>query len=73
MPAQQRNLTTELIEGATDGAVKKAAPNWSNRVFDATDDARRVLSHVEGGFDWAPAGVADQYKHDYVRGRVRGA
>ena len=68
MPAQQRNLTQELIEGATDGAIKKTAPNWSNRVFDATDDARHALSHVEGGFDWSPA---DGPKADYVRGRVR--
>ena len=65
----KRNLTSELIEGATDGAVKKAAPNWSNRVADATDSARHGLSHVEGGFDWSPVdGDKDGYAHGYVRG-----
>lgn len=69
----QRNLTGELIEGASDGAVKKSAPNWSNRIQDATDSARHVLSHVEGGFDWEPEGVTDPHKAAYVRGYVRGA
>lgn len=66
----QRNMTSELIEGATDGAVKKAAPNWSNRVNDETDAARRLLSHVEGGYDWDGY---DGDKSEYVRGYVRGA
>ena len=65
----KRNLTTELIDGATDGAVKKTAPNWSNRVADATDSARSVLSHTEGGFDWSPSdGPKQAYVHGYVRG-----
>ncbi len=64
----RRNLTTELVEGATDGAVKKTAPNWSHRVADATDAARGVLSHVEGGFDWSPTdGDKYAYTHGYVR------
>lgn len=68
MPADRRNLTAELIEGATDGALKKAAPNWSNRVNDATDEARHMLSHVEGGFDWSPSdGDKRGYTHGYVR------
>jgi hypothetical protein len=68
MPADRRNLTTELIEGATDGALKKAAPNWSNRVHDATDAARHDLSHVEGGYDWSPVdGDKRAYTHGYVR------
>lgn len=66
----RRNLTTELIEGATDGAVKKGAPNWSNRVADETDAARRVLSHVEGGYDWEEGGGL---QHSYTKGYVRGA
>lgn len=66
----QRNLTGELIEGASDGAVKKAAPNWSRRVADETDSARSLLSHVEGGFDWS---AEDGNKTAYVRGYVRGA
>lgn len=66
----KRNLTDELVEGASDGAVKKAAPNWSNRVADATDSARMELSHVEGGYDWSPT---DGDKRGYVRGYVRGA
>lgn len=68
MPADRRNLTGELIEGATDGALKKAAPNWSHRVFDETDSARHDLSHVEGGFDWSPV---DGDKRAYVQGYVR--
>ena len=67
---KQRNLTGELVEGASDGAVKKAAPNWSNRVADATDSARASLSHVEGGYDWS---AQDGDKNAYVRGYVRGA
>jgi hypothetical protein len=65
----KRNLTDELINGASDGGVKKSAPNWSNRIQDATDSARGVLSHVEGGFDWSPTdGDKDAYTHGYVRG-----
>lgn len=63
-----RNLTSELIEGATDGALKKTAPNWSNRVNDDTDAARNLLSHVEGGFDWSPS---DPPKREYTQGYVR--
>lgn len=66
----KRNLTSELIEGASDGAIKKAAPNWSNRVADVTDSARHSLSSVEGGFDWSPQ---DGDKVGYVHGYVRGA
>lgn len=66
----QRNLTSELIEGASDGAIKKSAPNWSNRVADVTDEARGALSHVEGGYDWSPN---DGPKRAYVHGYVRGA
>jgi len=65
----KRNLTDELIEGASDGAIKKAAPNWSNRIQDATDEARSTLSHVEGGFDWSSGdGPKRSYVHGYVRG-----
>jgi len=65
----KRNLTDELIEGATDGAVKKAAPNYSNRVADATDAARHGLSSVEGGYDWSPNdGPKRSYVHGYIRG-----
>lgn len=66
----QRNLTSELIEGASDGALKKPAPNWSNRVADVTDSARTLLSHVEGGYDWSESA---QDPGRYVRGYVRGA
>jgi hypothetical protein len=66
---KQRNLTGELIEGSSDGAVKKAAPNWSNRIADVTDEARSLLSHVEGGYDWsASEGDGRTYVHGYVRG-----
>lgn len=73
MGAPLRSMTNELIEGATDGAVKKSAPNWSNRVFDDTDTARGILSKGAGeggGFDWSPT---DGPKRDYVAGYVRGA
>lgn len=64
----RRNLTDELIEGASDGALKKSAPNWSNRVADATDAARGELSHVEGGYDWSPTDPDKRaYTHGYVR------
>jgi hypothetical protein len=66
----KRNLTAELMEGATDGALKKAAPNWSNRVADDTDSARTLLSHVWGGFDWD---AVDHPPSRYVAGYVRGA
>jgi hypothetical protein len=65
---RKRNLTDELVEGATDGAVKKSAPNWSQRICDETDSAREGLSHVEGGYDWSPN---DGPKRSYVRGYVR--
>jgi hypothetical protein len=66
----RRNLTDEVIEGATDGALKKPAPNWGNRIQDRTDSARRSLSHVEGGFDWSEA---EPDKRGYTEGYVRGA
>lgn len=68
-----RNLTSELIEGGSDGAVKKSAPNWGNRHLDETDAARHVLSHVEGGFDWEPEGVTEPHCRAYVHGYVAGA
>ena len=68
-----RNLTGELVEGASDGAVKKSAPNWSNRVADETDSARHILSKVEGGYDWDGIGPEDPLKRAYVKGYVRGA
>lgn len=66
----QRNLTVELIEGATDGAVKKSRPDWSNQIADPTNSARSLLSHVEGGYDWSPV---DGPKAAYAKGYVRGA
>ena len=67
----RRNLTDALIDGATDGALKKAAPNWGNRVADQTDAARDLLADGEGGFDWSPStgGLRDQrqYTEGYVR------
>jgi hypothetical protein len=66
----RRNLTTELIEGSSDGALKKSRPNWSNVVADETDSARSLLSHVEGGYDWSPS---DPSGAEYTRGYVRGA
>jgi hypothetical protein len=66
----RRSMTDELIEGASDGALKKSRPDWSHRIQDETDGARNLLSHVEGGFDWSPT---DPNKREYVRGYVRGA
>jgi hypothetical protein len=65
----RRNLTSELIEGASDGAVKKSAPNWSNRVFDETDPARSTLVGGVNRFDWSSAEPDTAgYVHGYVRG-----
>jgi hypothetical protein len=66
----RRNLTSELLEGATDGALKKSRPDTSNRVADATESARGLLSHVEGGYDWSPT---DPSHAAYARGYVRGS
>lgn len=66
----RRNMTDELIEGASDGAIKKSRPDWSNIVDDVTDEARGSLSHVEGGYDWSPT---DGPKRSFVAGYVRGA
>lgn len=64
----KRNLTTELINGATDGALKKGRPDTSNQVADATNGARGLLSHVEGGFDWSESqGEQRTYTDGYVR------
>lgn len=65
---RQRSLTAELISGATDGALKKPAPNWSNRVCDVTDAARRYLSDGVNDFDWSPAPAPEA---SYVTGYVR--
>ena len=67
---RKRNLTGELIEGATDGALKKGRPDTSNQIADATNSARRLLSHVEGGYDWSDI---DPSKYEYTRGYVRGS
>jgi hypothetical protein len=66
----KRNLTDELIEGATDGALKKGRPDTSNMIADETNSARSLLSHVEGGYDWSEA---NQEPARYARGYVRGA
>ena len=65
----KRNMTEELIEGATDGGIKKSRPATSNRIADATDPARGTWSHVEGGNDWSPTdGDKRAVAHGYVRG-----
>lgn len=63
-------MTSELIEGASDGAVKKSRPDWSNADHaDATVEARHGLSHVEGGYDWSPTdGDKVGHSHGIVRG-----
>jgi hypothetical protein len=66
----RRNLTSELLNGATDGALKKGRPDTSNITDDPTNEARSLLSHVEGGFDWSES-QGDQ--HSYAAGYVRGA
>lgn len=71
MPAMRRNLTEELIEGATDGALKKGLPNRSAVDHNDTKPARELLSSVEGGFDWGDAG--DHRKRQYTTGYIRGA
>lgn len=64
----RRNLTEEMCEGATDGALKKPAPNWSQRICDETDSAREDLSRVWGGYDWSSARPDNRgYTKGYVR------
>jgi hypothetical protein len=69
----RRNLTRELLEGATDGALKKARPDTSGVIFDTTDSGRELLSKGAGsggGFDWSPV---NESTGEYCRGYVRGA
>ena len=66
----RRNMTSELIEGATDGGIKKSRPDTSQHVHDATDSARTTWSHMQGGMDWSPE---DGNKGAVARGVVRGA
>lgn len=70
MTRNLRNLTSELVEGATDGALKKGRPDTSNIQMDATNPARGLLSHVEGGYDWSEI---DPSNRAYTNGYVRGA
>lgn len=68
-----RNLTTELLEGATDGALKKPRPDTSNVFSEDTADARRLLSTGAGeggGYDWSPQ---EPSRRSYASGYVRGA
>jgi hypothetical protein len=67
---RKRNMTEELLEGATDGALKKGRPDTSNQIQDPSNSARRLLSHVEGGYDWSEF---DSSNRDYTRGYVKGA
>jgi len=66
----KRNMTDALLDGATDGALKKPAPNWANRVDDVTDSARQFLNSEDGGYDWS---AVDPSTRAYCRGYVRGA
>jgi hypothetical protein len=67
-----RNLTTELLEGATDGALKKSRPETSNAdLYDETEAGRHLLSTGAGpggGFDWSPTTPSTR---EYTRGYVR--
>lgn len=67
----KRSMTSDLHEGATDGALKKSRPDWSNPDHcDETASARALLSHVQGGYDWSPT---DPSNAQYTRGVVKGA
>jgi hypothetical protein len=63
-----RNLTEELLEGATDGALKKHRPDTSNRVNDASDSARELLGQAVNRYDYSPI---DASKRAYTSGYVR--
>jgi hypothetical protein len=69
-----RNLTTELLEGVTDGAIKKPRPDTSNLVDAAsTNEARGLLptgAGQGGGYDWSPT---EPSRRSYAAGYVRGA
>jgi hypothetical protein len=64
-----RNLTSELIEGATDGAIKKRRPDTSNKIADATDSARNLLGSRVNSFDYTEGNAnPSEYASGYVRG-----
>ena len=66
----KRNLTSELIEGSTDGALKKHRPDTSNVMLDASDPARSLLGARVNSFDYS---TSDPNSGDYAHGYVRGA
>lgn len=51
-----RSMNYELVEGATDGSVKKANPNRSDFGYDRTDETRAALYNGVGGYGISNAG-----------------
>lgn len=66
-PPIVRSMNYELVEGATDGSVKKVNPNRTDFGFDATEESRLGLFGGVGGFGINPAG---REAIDYIRGYV---
>jgi hypothetical protein len=56
-PQIVRSMNYELVEGATDGSVKKANPNRSDFGYDRTDETRAGLYNGVGGYGINNAGL----------------
>jgi hypothetical protein len=54
-PQIVRSMNYELVEGATDGSVKKANPNRTDFGYDRTDESHAGLDQNRYGL--APAGI----------------
>lgn len=52
--AHDRSMNAELIEGATDGSIKKPAPNRGGVVDPHTTENRRNLASSVNGYGFGP-------------------
>lgn len=64
-----RSLNFELIEGATDGVIKKASPDRGGAIEPTTAEQRSTFFNGVGGY-----GILDAEAHamDVIAGVVRG-
>lgn len=67
---QSRSMNLSLLEGSTDGTVKKPRPDTVPDVFDTTEDARMPLYRPRSGYGMADGSV---YNADLMRGVVASA
>jgi hypothetical protein len=68
-PGFVRSLQAELIDGATDGALKKAKPNWGVAPHTETLANRSMLHNGVGGYGIEEAG---EKALKILKGVVRG-